>query len=176
MRCVRNRTARHFASNSGRMGNQVRTVHQPPCSPRVLHDQPFSGGVEMDPAGWREYGRADYSATSVLEVCYLHPLPPPELLFFFSCPVLQQSKGMATWWMWNPESRPEAVRLRGGGGEGPGESRRLRPRPRMRTGAGPPWVGCPSPVSANLSEKGWKRWEFRPDSPARADGRLPEIW
>ncbi|KAK0754938.1 hypothetical protein B0T18DRAFT_49204 [Schizothecium vesticola] len=149
------------------MGNRVRTVHQPPCSPRVLHDQTLSGGVKMDLAGWRGMWKCRLFSDKCTGGLLFAPPARAELLLFFSCPALQQSKGMATWRMRNPESRPEAVRLRSGGGRG---RRRLRPRPWMRTGAGPPWVGCPSPVSANLSEKGGDDGSFRPESPARADG------
>lgn len=125
---------------------------------------------------------ADYSATHHSQsVLFAPPTPSPELLFFFffafPVPLSQQSKGLETWR--DAESKEVQTGSRsaaGWGGRGAGgvkASPPAPPRPRMRTGAGPLWVGCPSPVSANLSEKGGDDGSSRPESPARRRAAAP---
>lgn len=140
----------------------------------------------MDLAGWRESGKCRlFSDTSFAECVICTPYPPARIIglffffFFFAFPVplSQQSKGLESWR--DAESKEVQTGSRsaaGWGGRGAGRvkaSPPAAPRPRMRTGAGPLWVGCPSPVSANLSEKGGDDGSSRPESPARRRAAAP---
>lgn len=120
---------------------------------------------------------ADYSATLVRRVVICTPYPRPNYCFFF--PFLSRSLSRARGGRLGgfgiqrgPDRKPFGCGV-GGRGAGGVKASPPAPRPRMRTGAGPPWVGCPSPVSANLSEKGGDGGSSRPESPARRRTAAP---
>lgn len=184
MRCERNRTARHFASGRRRQrGNRVRTVSTSLLARHAsftIKRFPQWGSRWISPGGGKVVS-ADYSATHPSQsVLFAPPTPRPNYWFFFFAfpvPLSHQSKGLETWR--DAESKEVQTGSRSAAGWGGKRGRGVKasppapPRPRMRTGAGPLWVGCPSPVSANLSEKGGDDGSSRPESPARRRAAAP---
>lgn len=125
---------------------------------------------------------ADYSATHPSQsVLFAPPTPRPNYCFFFffcfPCPALSAEQGpgdlAGCGIQRGPDRKPFCCGVGGKRGRGVKASPPAPPRPRMRTGAGPLWVGCPSPVSANLSEKGGDDGSSRPESPARRRAAAP---